>query len=596
MTSGHKIQFGVDTYLNPATNNTRGLALDSVNRMYRGGRNDTRLPFQLLKTEFISDQEREWFETGSVTGVKGYNGVPPYTKSHIVVTVGKYVFVGQVMGDTAYMRMIYDGLDPQYLHQFFVQGESILVINDGKNEGIYWNGSVAQMKKISESAWVTAGKQMPIGNMSIYAHGRFWIVTEDGRLYAGDHLYSQGINASDEVLLSFTESFYPSSGDGFTATAEWGEARALAVISRDPSTNGHGEIICFHVNGAYAVTPIDDRNAWTTSNIQQTVFTGHGACSPWGVVSINNDLLFRRSDKRISTLRQTASQKANSLQIIPFSNEVHSYLDLDTYDRLRYSMSGSDDERVFFTVNHEVIDNPSGVGKHRFGNGLVVCDFASGSNAASDSISWDGLWTGPRVTGIAEVLFGTEKRCIFSSYDKDGINRLYVIRRFRGPDILSDGPREIESMYSFGAMFDGITPDSSSGLGKYTVNGSAVMYDNAIGKCEVSAKYRSALIDHWVDLYDTRTIGQDAKNDVVFFDETRDILLPGSPCSVTESSGRLAQTGTQFIVRTEIKGTVAITGNFLDGSVSPMELSFARQCDTPIGQQEDDYQYFKYQF
>lgn len=595
-TSGHKIQFGVDTYVNPATNSTRGLTLDSVNRMYRGGRNDTRLPFQLLKTDFISDQEKAWFESGSVTGIKGYNGVPPYTKSHVVVTVGKYVFVGQIMGDTAYMRMIYDGLDPQYLHQFFVQGESILVINDGKNEGVYWNGQVAQMKKISESAWITPGRQMPIGNMSIYAHGRLWIVTEDGRLYAGDHLYSQGNNASDEVLLSFTESFYPASGDGFTATAEWGEARALAVISRDPSTNGHGEIICCHVNGAYAVTPLDDRNQWTNENIQQTVFTGQGACSPWSIVSINNDLLFRRSDKRISSLRQTASQKTNSLQIVPFSTEVHQYLDFDTFDRLRYSMAGADDERVFFTVNHEVIDNPSGVGKHRFGNGLVVSDFASGSNANPDSISWDGLWTGPRVTGIAEVLFGTEKKCVFSSYDKDGVNRLYVVRRFRGPDILHDGPREIESMYSFGAMFDSIAPESNTGLIQFNIEGSALFFDNAIGRCTVSADYRSALLDHWVSLYEARTIGQYAKTDVMFYDVTRDIMLSGSPCSVTENAGRLAQFGTQFVVRTEIEGSVMITGNFLDGSASQMSLSYDRKCDAPVGQEQDAYDYFKYQF
>lgn len=596
MTSGHKIQYGVDTYANPAANNTRGLALDSVNRMYRGGRNDTRLPFQLLKTEFISDQEKEWFETGNVTGVKGYNGVPPYTKSHLVVTVGKYVFVGQIMGDTAYMRMIYDKLDPQYLHQFFVQGETILVINDGKNEGIFWNGQISEMKKISESAYITAGKQMPIGNMAIYAHGRFWIVTEDGRLYAGDHLYSQGNSASDEVLLSFTESFYPASGDGFTATAEWGEARALAVISRDPSTNGHGEVICFHVNGAYAVTPLDDRNQWTNENIQQTVFTGQGACSPWSIVSINNDLLFRRSDKRISSLRQTASQKANSLQILPFSNEVHQYLNFDTFDRLRYSMAGSDDERVFFSVNHEVIDNSTGVGKHRFSNGLVVCDFASGSNATTDPISWDGLWTGPRITGIAEVLFGTEKKCIFASYDQDGINRLYFIRRFRGPDILTEGAREIESMYAFGAMFDGITPDSSSGIGSYRIEAAAVFYDGAIGKCILSSEYKSALLDHWVPMYEERTIGQNAKDDVMFFDVTRDILLPGSPCSVTETSGRLAQSGTQFIVRTEIKGSVSISANLIEGSVSPMSLSFTRECDTPIGQENDAYDYFKYKF
>jgi hypothetical protein len=314
------------------------------------------------------------------------------------------------------------------------------------------------------------------------------------------------------------------------------------------------------------------------------------------VVSINNDLLFRRSDKRIGTLRQIASQKTNSLQITPISTEVHQYLDYDTFDRLRYSMSGTDDDRIFFSVNHEVVDNPTYGGKHRFGNGLVVCDFASGSSAAPDAISWDGLWTGPRVTGIAEVLFGTEKKCVFSSYDKDGVNRLYIIRRFRGPDILSERTSEIESMYSFGAMFDGITVDSSNDIGQYTINAAAVFYDEAIGQFEISADFRSALLDHWVKLYDFNTVGLGPKADVMLYDRTRDVFLPGSICSVTESSGRLAQYGTQFVVRTKIKGSVMITGNFLEGDVSKMSLSYKKQCDVKIGQEPDSYNYFGYQF
>jgi hypothetical protein len=437
---------------------------------------------------------------------------------------------------------------------------------------------------------------MPIGNISIYAHGRFWILTEDGRLYAGDHLYSKGINASDEVLLSFLESAYPASGDGFTATAEWGDARGLAVIARDPSTNGHGEVICFHVNGAYSVTPLDDRNKWTAENIQQTVFSGIGGCSPWSIVTVNNDLFFRDSTKRISSLRQTAAQRTQELQIRPISNEVIKYLDFDSFDTLPYSMSGTDDNRIFFTVNHQTIDNPEYGGKHRFGNGVVVCDLGSGTSATHDSLSWDGLWTGPRITGITQLLFGTEKKCVFASYDKDGINRLYTLRRFRGDDILPEAPSEIVSMYGIGNMFDTLGLESGGEIKQFTLTNALIFFSDSVGKSSIAADYRANYGDNWYQLYEDQDIGLDPDPENMFFDVTNGAQGSSSAKSVTEFSGRKSISGVAFDMRVKIKGSVMIRANFLSADPSEIRSSFSRQCDNPAGIRFDQYDYFAYQF
>ena len=598
--SGHKAQQGVDTLANPTLNRGRALNFDSVNRMYRGGVNDTRLPFQLLNLEFQHSHDREIFEKGSITGIKGYNAIPPYTRSHLVVTVANCVFVAQVIGNTAYMVKLYDKLDPQYLHHFFVQGETILVINNGKTEGIYWDGQTDRMRPVSQSEWAKDDEgntfPMPLGNISIYAHGRFWILTEDGRLYAGDHLYSKGINASDEVLLSFSESHYPESGDGFTATSEWGDVRGLAVVTRDPSTNGHREIIVFYVNGAYSVTPIADRNLWTTTDIQQTVFSGIGGCSPWSIVSINTDLIFRGSDKRIYSLRQILAQRAGAIQMKAIGNEAIRYLSFDSNDTLKYSMSGIEDGRLFFTVNHQSCDNKEFGGKHRFGNGLVVCDIHAGTNSSEDSISWDGLWTGPRVTGIAQLISGTEKKCIFSSYDQDGINRLYTVRGFRGPDILSEAPKEIVSMYSVGGMFDAIDTDSSGEPVQFKLKNALVFYSDSVGESKISADYRCNYSKNWYFLYENQVIGYDPSDSIIFFDLTNGIQPSPSADSVTEFSGSPSIYGVSFDMRVKIEGSVMIRNNMLLADPSQVSTSFTRICPSEAGRREDSYDLFSYQF
>jgi hypothetical protein len=597
LTSGHTIQHGVDTKSNPALIRDRVLATDAVNRTFRGGLNDTRPPFQLLNLIFENEKDQYLFERGSLTGLKAYSGVPPYTRTHIIATVGKCIFAGQIIGSTVYMRVIYRELDETLLFQFFAQGETILVINDGVNEGLFWNGQTTQVRKISESIWILNNegepRAMPIGNICVYAHGRFWILTEDGILYAGDHLYSKGNSASDEVLLSFTESAYPASGDGFTSPADWGDARGLAVVPRDPSTNGHGEVICIHENGIYSVNPLDDRNQWTTQNIQQTVVTGLGGCSPWSVATINSDIFFRRSDGKIASLRDSYSQKATSLQNRALGGEMDRYLRIDNDETMAFTCSCKDDDRLFFTVNHKVKTNEELGGQHRFAEGMVVFDLSPGTLSSPDQISWEGLWTGPRTTGMTELVFGSEKIAIFSSYDTDGINRLYRIRKFRGDDITGEGNRKIASMYSIGNLFNSVGPESSSLPKTINVSGSIVIYSDAVGEARLAADYKSKHSRKWFQLYKDGIIGLNPDENELMYEVHSDQFNSGSPCSVTEPS---RVQGYSFDLRTMIEGTVAIRANLLLGDSREMSPTKTKTCQTSSVIQDDEYELFQYQF
>lgn len=609
-TSGHKAQFGVDTTANPMLIEGRTLNIDSVNRAYRGGLNRTRPAFQLLKTSFSNNKERELFERGSLTSIKGYSGVPPFTSSHIVATVGECVFVGQVFGDTCKMVLLYDKLDPELMFQYPVQAESLLLINNGRTEPIYWNGQQDKVKKVSESRFLYGSGDLseqkfpiPIGNICIYAHGRLWIATEEGVVYVGDHLYSQGNAVGDEALFRFSESAYPSSGDGFTAPAEWGDLRGMAVISRDPSTNGHGEVIVFHLHGAYSITPLDDRSTWTASNIQQTVFTGvgEGGCSPFSIANINNDILFRSSDNMIRSLRQTVSQNNSGLQSRTISNEVTKYLNYDNDNNIVFSSCGIDDKRLMFSVYHKLEANKDLGGNHRYANGLVVCDFAAGSNTTPDALSWDGLWTGPRPTGITQLQQDTKKRVVISSYDTDGINRLYFLSEFQGDDKLDGVKRQIKSMYVVGNLFDGISTDDKDGITSTTIKNHITYYSDCDERCYLSAAYSSSFSKEWHYLYQEKEIGIENTDCCFLYNLSADSHKSSSAKSVTEITGRKSDTGVSFNLRLELEGTVTINASLLSGSYKLDDMSFSNSSSKCGSEKSncilcDTYDLFNYQF
>lgn len=591
MISGHKVQFGVDTSANPSLINGRILATEAVNRIFRGGDNDTRPAFQLLNLQFTSEEERELFETRRLTSLYGYNGILPYTQPFIIATVGKNVWAGNYLSKNVLMQRIYSDLDDSLMQHYPLQAETLLIINDGKNDPIFWNGQVSQMRKCKDSAFSKA--PMPIGNIATYCHGRIFIATQDGTVFAGDHLYSQVGVVSDETVLSFQESTYPVSGDGFTAPASFGPLTGIKVVGRNPSTNGHGEIIVYHHNGAYAIDPIDDRSKWTQQQIQQIVFVGRGGASPFSVIAANNDHFFRCSDTSIASLKITIAERNDQFMDRPISEEVEKYLSYDDNPSIRYAMSGFEGNRVFFSVNHQFQKVNEIV--HRFALGLVSIDLYRGSNATGDKISWDGLWTGPRITGMAQFNMAGGRKCIFSSFDSDGKNRLYTLSRFRGDDLCGSGIRKIKSMYVVGGLFDGLSVDSAN-TKQTTVRNNAVFYSDCVGQAKLSLDYSPGYSSNWYNMYKNKEIGLYSGNDNFLFDVSSNAFKGDAPCSVTENTGERTVSSYVFAIRTCIEGAAKIKCNILIGDQKEMSLSYSKACPKEAGYQVDSYNNFNYTF
>lgn len=596
MIGGHRVQLGVDTSANPVLIRDRSFAIDSVNRMYRGGVNQTRLPFKESMLFFASQKEEDAFRKSNITGVAGYNGVYPYTTPHIIITAGRYIFAGQLMNGNCRMYMIWDQLDPRWANNYFCQAETIMVISNGKDDPLFWNGQTDSVMKCNQSPWAKA--PMPKFNSMVYAHGRIFGATEPGIVYAGDHLYSQGINTSDEVVLSFNESQYPSSGDGFTAPSSWGSLTGMTVVERNPSANGHGEVVVFHQLGAYAINPAPPRNEWTTESIQQVLFVGLGGASPESIISINNDVYFRASNRSICSLRESVSDETQNFYNRPISEEVNLYLEFDNFSQLRYSMSGVCDNRALFTVNHVIEDDELDPSiKHRYGLGLVSLDFHRGSASVPDSRSWDGLWTGPRITGMANLTVGKERTCLFLSYDSDKKNRIYFLSQWPGDDVVAGEERQIESMYVTGSIFDMIS-NQGNDIGEVKIQNEIIFYEHAIGTIGIRSDYSSNFSSTWSSLFSDTEVGlskpQSTENRILFDPSGGKFLSP----SVEDDSQSYAST---FNVRTMVRGSVKIHANVLNGSqAKAMNLSYSSSCKEEVADylvnEENTYNYFTYTF
>jgi hypothetical protein len=109
-------------------------------------------------------------------------------------------------------------------------------------------------------------------------------------------------------------------------------------------------------------------------------------------------------------------------------------------------------------------------GVHRYGEGIIAACIQqdAGGTSGSNSMVWEGLWTGLRPTAMESVNIGNTRRAYIASYDKDKQNRIYIFEeRMRGDDIRFAGTGEtkgkrIKSKFSFSSLFSDIGQPSAS--------------------------------------------------------------------------------------------------------------------------------------
>jgi hypothetical protein len=116
----------------------------------------------------------------------------------------------------------------------------------------------------------------------------------------------------------------------------------------------------------------------------------------------------------------------------------------------------------------------------------VSLDFEDGSTVNKGNLfTWDGLWTGIRPTGVAEIIIGQQVVSVYGSFDYDSTNRFYFLSSSGGNDIGENGESRIEwQRINEGALIN------EKALTVSTLQSTRVEYFNAIGKTTINQSFK----------------------------------------------------------------------------------------------------------
>ena len=438
-----------------------GFCSYAVNMQFRGNVAATRPPFLIMESIFDNEEDKEEFENGNVSGFHAYQPTIPNTQSNLIIAVGSLILAGLVSANTIRWRRLYKGIPSQWQMSFFCQADRFLIWQNGIDLPLVWDG-ISKSMVLAKDYDNRITSPIPVGNIMAYAHGRLFVATRENIVYAGDYVYSKGLDAVG--VLSFEEEQYFNDGGGFGAPAVYGPITGMAVAQKNPSSNGHGPLLVLQARGGWAIQADLPRNEWIANqNIQQIVLTGRGCASPFSIIYANSDIWYRCSDKSISSFkREIASQETWSNRSL--SKEVRVFTDYDNGLSLNFSFGLFVDNRILMSVGTRN-EESAGYGYHRYGIGLVSLDMDDGSSVVSDqTFSWDGLWTGVRPTGTAELIVESQIFGFVASYDRDKKNRIYIIGSGVKNDRTESGEKEIDSCFINEGVFYNQEKQSITGI------------------------------------------------------------------------------------------------------------------------------------
>ncbi len=449
---------GVNTDpLIPSRQSRASLSARAVNRSALRNMNETRPPYIGINCLFQSTEEEYTFRNAAISGMKFYQGEGKLFSSFLIVCVGDRIMAGYMKPNSIEFFTIYIGIDPQWTFSYMCQALNILAWQNDNDLPLYWTGDPQKpMKFVKDSEYIKNDRPMMVGNIMTFAHGRIFLATNNNLVYASDFILSQGFALDQrEAVLSFSESFYPSSGDGFGAPSEMGPISGIIAIPQSDTLNGHGDVMVTCRNGIFSIAPNRKvRNEWTDDpEMQKNVMVGKGCSAHESIIPFANQIFYRDSNGGISSMLNDIGSYQSRQPIDEISRQVREYTDYDlnTPD-IQFSNACITNNRLLMSVAHQR-ETSSHMGIHRFGMGMVSACLQS--RGGKLSLAWEGLWTGPRVVATAMSNLSNNKQTIVASYDTDKQNRLYYIDEsaIRSDDYVRGAYQPVKSFFTVGGVF-----------------------------------------------------------------------------------------------------------------------------------------------
>ena len=233
--------------------------------------------------------------------------------------------------------------------------------------------------------------EIPCGSLCCFGQGRiFFFDPTQKTLMAGD-IYLPG---QPESCLKFTEQAFLNESLAITQPAAYGKAMSMQFVRNSETGTGLGQLIVFYENGYCAYNVYYPRSEWLDQQLGQSLGRYAGAGGQNFVAQQNNDLFFRTGNG-LTTLRDYASQTNEGLRALPITIPIGPLLARDQTWTLEQGSIVSQDSRALFTHGLRRFE-----GGQSFYDSLVSFDMASFYAEGNTQMTFDGVWTGPRVTKV----------------------------------------------------------------------------------------------------------------------------------------------------------------------------------------------------
>lgn len=455
----------------------------AVNVTFRGGFATTRPSWRQRQLQFPNEETQMWFEEHFVQGYDIYD--PPNGEPVIVTSVGGRLFaINQVSyGVTEFTPPDGDrnGMDTPVV--WFCQAEQFLIVQDGINQPIIWDGGNQSRRAISDASEVPVGRQMA------YGLGRLFVVDPTARkIFPGDFVNEDGTS-----VIKFTEIDSLNGGGAITPSLSSGDITALKFTTRPNTPTGVGQLLCFTRSNVTSFNPIPNRALWGSIEFGSIALITSGAVTGYSTVSVNGDIFYRAPDG-IRSFIMAARDFDNQWGNTPQSYEMLRVMEQDTDQLLQFSSAVYFDNRLLMTC----IPRPW---KTRcFHEGLVALNFDNVSSIYDKSVaSYDGLWVGTQIYGLTSGYVDGEQRCHMLVKGEDNVTELWEIEKSKNfdthPSSFDNDGIPITSVLELGSFtFGDITRF------KHLFNAEA-WYDQIIGPFNRDYKFRPDEYPCYVDWY-----------------------------------------------------------------------------------------------
>lgn len=418
----------------------RTFASNAINRFFRGDVNAPRLPFQSIELSFATEKERIWFQGGNIQGAYFYHSYPSFLNSAIIVSIAGKIFHIRITGKKGIVSTLFSGNDPVLTHAWFAQGFEWLVIQDGLNKPIVWDGVTGARRAVEG--------EVPTGSIMATIHGRLVVASADGtnQIAVGDIVYGEDQTSTIDIIR-FTETGYWAEGGSFGAPVYVGDLTGMFAMPYLDTGTGQNELVVLGTEGAITLDLSRPRTQWLDSQILRISLIGGGCVSSHSTCALNGDLFFR-SAEGIRSFRNARAEFNQGWKQSPISSDVRRWIEPDSPRLLQYNSQVTWNNLLISTCS-PMLEGPNNqyAGFHRYHRGFVVMDSNPESNVVREgSPIWQGMWTGIRPVQFVEGRIEDNHRCFAFSYDRDGKNRLYELCE-SGADTFEGERKKIFSGY-----------------------------------------------------------------------------------------------------------------------------------------------------